>query len=204
MTQPKTCTKCGQRNVRKAYHVNCTECALKLRCCAKCNKSADEVNILPPEPSTAEQMKLDSEMSLLIKKLPERKRRTFLRYMKKGKKKDKEEGEAGDADGDGEDSDPEIDSDEGEGENEGQEAVATTKAKKDTIPYSKEELLKKLEQMKLALENDDEDFDEDDDFFASDYDDEDDSGEEEEEETDEEEEEKPVKKGVTFDKGVKK
>lgn len=122
--------------------------------------------------------------------------------MKKGKKKDKEEGEAGDAADDGEDSsDPEVDSDEGEGNNHGQEStVAPTKAKKDTIPYSKEELLKKLEQMKLALENgeeDFEDFDDDDDFFGSDYDD---SGEEEEEE----EEEKPVKKGVTFDKGVKK
>lgn len=183
---------------------------MKLRCCAKCNKSADDVNILPPEPTPQEQMKLDQEMQLLIKKLPERKRRTFLRYMKKGKKKQKEgEGEEG-QNGDG-DSDPEVDSEGDEEEANKTEVVEPVeKVKEKTIPYTKEELLLKLEQMKLALEND---ADFEDDFFGSDFDEEEDEDDfddedgEEEEEDDSEEEEKPVdvkKKGVTFENGVKK
>lgn len=47
--------------------------------------SADKVNIEPPDKSPEEQVQLKVEMERLIKSLPERKRRTFLRYMKKGK-----------------------------------------------------------------------------------------------------------------------
>lgn len=47
-------------------------------------KSADAVNIEPPEATPEEQLQLKVEMDRLIKSLPERKRRTFLRYMKKG------------------------------------------------------------------------------------------------------------------------
>lgn len=187
-----------------------------MRCCAKCNKSADEVQILPPEPSPQEQMRLDQEMQLLIKKLPERKRRTFLRYMKKGKKKQREEGEEEDEGKNGEDgdSDPDIDSDSNDGEVEkvaaAAEEVAVEKPKEKTIPYTKEELLKKLAQMKLALEND-EDFE--DDFFGSEFEDDDDEEDDDDlgdfdSEVDSEEEEETVaeqkKKGVTFEKGVKK
>lgn len=69
----------------KAYHVCCKECAKKERICAKCLQSADQVNIEPPEATPGEQVQLKVEMDRLIKSLPERKRRTFLRYMKKGK-----------------------------------------------------------------------------------------------------------------------
>lgn len=43
------------------------------------------VAIEPPEPTPEEQLQLKVEMDRLIKSLPERKRRTFLRFMKKGK-----------------------------------------------------------------------------------------------------------------------
>lgn len=77
--------RCGNRTVTKAYHVCCKECAKKERCCAKCLTSADKVNIEPAEASPQEEQLLKVEMDRLIKSLPERKRRTFLRYMKKGK-----------------------------------------------------------------------------------------------------------------------
>lgn len=50
--------------------------------------SADKVTIEPPGPTPEEQVQLKVEMDRLIKSLPERKRRTFLRYMKKGKEVD--------------------------------------------------------------------------------------------------------------------
>lgn len=43
------------------------------------------MSIEPPEKTPQEQQELKVEMERLIKSLPERKRRTFLRYMKKGK-----------------------------------------------------------------------------------------------------------------------
>lgn len=82
--------RCGNRTVTKAYHVCCKECAKKERCCAKCLTSADKVNIEPPEKTPEEQVQLKVEMDRLIKSLPERKRRTFLRYMNKGKEVDGE------------------------------------------------------------------------------------------------------------------
>lgn len=85
LSQAKTCIKCSNRTVKKAYHVICRDCAVKARICAKCLKSASEVNIEPPGPTEQEQIQLKVEMERLIDSLPERKRRTFLRYMKKGK-----------------------------------------------------------------------------------------------------------------------
>lgn len=82
--------RCGNRTVTKAYHVCCKECAKRERVCAKCLTSADRVNIEPPEKTPEEQLQLKVEMERLIKSLPERKRRTFLRYMNKGKEIDSE------------------------------------------------------------------------------------------------------------------
>lgn len=78
--------RCSQRTVTKAYHVCCKSCAQKERICAKCLTSADKVEIEPPGPSPEEQVQLQVEMDRLIKSLSERKRRTFLRFMKKGQK----------------------------------------------------------------------------------------------------------------------
>lgn len=80
--------RCGNRTVKKAYHVVCHDCARRDRVCAKCLTSADKVTIEPPGPTPAEEQHLKVEMDRLIKSLPERKRRTFLRYMKKGKEID--------------------------------------------------------------------------------------------------------------------
>ncbi|XP_052893612.1 nucleolar transcription factor 1 [Anopheles moucheti] len=151
LTQPKSCSKCGERKVKRAYHVICRECALASRCCAKCLKSADEASIIPPEPTEQEQVKLKAEMDQLIKSLPERKRRTFLRYMNRGQKK-KQKGAGAE----------QYDSD--EDENEGRKRKPNVE-----MPRTREELLEKIEQLKLASGKDDEIEDGDDeDGFSSD------------------------------------
>ncbi|XP_052865121.1 uncharacterized protein C9orf85 homolog [Anopheles cruzii] len=138
LTQPKSCNKCGERKVKRAYHEICRECALSSRCCAKCLKSADDASIIPPEPSPEEQVKLKAEMDQLIKSLPERKRRTFLRYMNRGKKKQRN-GAA--------DSDSDTDAG-GDGRRKKPDAA---------VLRTREELMEKFEQLKLASGKQEED-----------------------------------------------
>lgn len=76
LTQPKTCVKCNQKNIKQAYHCMCSECSRKHELCAKCCKPKEIVQVQPDE---KEQLKLDLELKQLLQSLPERKRRTFLR-----------------------------------------------------------------------------------------------------------------------------
>ncbi|KAH8397468.1 hypothetical protein KR222_006391, partial [Zaprionus bogoriensis] len=145
LTQAKTCARCQQRTVRKAYHVICRDCAVKDHVCAKCLKSADEVEIEAPEPTPQEEQQLQVEMDRLIKSFSERKRRAFLRFMNKGRKKDEQEAEPLD------------------------EEAKEAQEKATRVRHTREELLEKIKQLNLAEEGDDDDFDDDDD------DDEDDS-----------------------------
>uniref|UniRef100_A0A1L8DBG7 Uncharacterized protein n=1 Tax=Nyssomyia neivai TaxID=330878 RepID=A0A1L8DBG7_9DIPT len=150
LSQPKTCIKCGNRCVKKAYHVMCRECALKLKVCAKCNKSPEDGGIVAPEPTPREQMRLDAEMQQMVKRLTERKRRTFLRFMKKGKKKDKEVPEEASA--------------------EDAPAEEAEIPVPDTIPHTREELLDKIQSLNLSADDEfsGSDFDDDDEFDDSD------------------------------------
>ncbi|XP_055298622.1 uncharacterized protein C9orf85 homolog [Sitodiplosis mosellana] len=164
LSQAKTCVKCGNRTVTKAYHVCCKECAKREKVCAKCLKSGDQVNIEPPEKTPEEQQQLKVEMDRLIKSLPERKRRTFLRYMNKGKEIDGENGVEEQAD----------DKKEGATEN----GVETAK-KKTFVPHNRADLLSKIESLKLADDEGDDDFsfgesDDGSDFEGSEFDDDDD------------------------------
>lgn len=143
LSQAKTCIKCGNRTVKKAYHVACKDCAKKEKICAKCLKSAEVVTIEPPEPTPEEQLQLKVEMDRLIKSLPERKRRTFLRFMKKGKEVEKD----GDEDGSKVNDESEV-----------KETVR--------IPHSRADLLNKFESLKLTEDSDEDgDYDEDDSDF---------------------------------------
>lgn len=54
------------------------------------------MNIIPPDATPEEALQLKVEMEKMVKMLPERKRRTFLRYMKKGKESETAEKEDGD------------------------------------------------------------------------------------------------------------
>jgi hypothetical protein len=106
--------------------------------CAKCLQTEEEgqVKLIEPEPTEQERQKLDIEMQHLIKSLSERKRRTFLRFMR-GKKKNKRRNQ-----------------DEDELEEENDEPVVRTK----------EELLEKLEKLKVDDNKQDHD-----DFYDSDF-----------------------------------
>ncbi|CAH1954108.1 unnamed protein product [Acanthoscelides obtectus] len=96
LSQPKTCVKCGLKTVKQAYHVMCTDCGKKLETCTKCCQKKE---IVPAPPSKDEQIKLDNEMKDLLQSLPERRRRTFLRYMDKlGKQKKQDDEEPKDKD----------------------------------------------------------------------------------------------------------
>lgn len=78
----------SQTSLILAYHVLCRDCAIAVKQCAKCLKSDSEVEIIPPGPTAEEKLRMDIEMKALIRSLPERKRRTFMRFMN-GKKKRK-------------------------------------------------------------------------------------------------------------------
>lgn len=90
LTQPKKCVKCDQRTVKQAYHVMCSDCGQKLGVCTKCCQAKE---VIPAPVTQQEQLKLDAEMKTLLLSLPERKRRTFLRYMNRKDKGDDEKEE---------------------------------------------------------------------------------------------------------------
>ncbi|CAO1390508.1 unnamed protein product [Diamesa serratosioi] len=131
LTQPKSCNKCQQRTVKKAYHVICRNCAIEHRQCAKCLKTEEQVLeegkiLIPAEPTPEERLKLKIEMQTLIKYLPERKRRTFLRFMNKDKKKKNKE------------------------EDEEADDVEEEKPEEPKVYRTREELLEKIEKLKIT------------------------------------------------------
>lgn len=75
---PSKCIKCEQKSVKHAYHNMCLPCAKEFEVCPKCGEKSD---IVEGTPSKEESVKLDRELQILLKELPERKRRTFIRYM---------------------------------------------------------------------------------------------------------------------------
>lgn len=75
---PAKCTKCEQKTVKHSYHTVCLPCAKQQEICPKCGLKNE---IVEGKPSKEEQIKLDAELQALLKTLPERKRRTFLRYI---------------------------------------------------------------------------------------------------------------------------
>lgn len=77
---PAKCRKCEQKTVKHAYHNICLPCAKQEKVCPKCCKKED---IVEGKPTEKEQMKLDVELSALLKTMPERKRRTLFRYVNK-------------------------------------------------------------------------------------------------------------------------
>lgn len=81
MKAPKKCTKCEQKTVKSTYHIMCIPCAEKEKVCPKCGKLEEIVSKTEPD-----QQKLESELQNLVSGLPERKRRTFLRFISRKEK----------------------------------------------------------------------------------------------------------------------
>jgi hypothetical protein len=107
----------------------CRDCAIANKQCAKCLKTEGEVDIIPPEPTDEEKLKLRIEMKAMIKSLSERKRRTFLRFMngRKRRTKDCDEDENGE--------------------------LQQEKEKEPALIRTREELLQKIEKLKLGGED---------------------------------------------------
>lgn len=80
ISQPAKCTKCSEKRIKSAYHILCLPCVRETGSCAKCGQKEDIVN--EPAPSKAESDRIAAELQQEVKALPERKRRTFLRYLR--------------------------------------------------------------------------------------------------------------------------
>lgn len=141
--KPKSHNKCScnQRTVKKAYHVACKDCARKERCCAKCLQSAEQVDIVPAVPTPREEQRLKVEMDRLIKSLPERKRRTFVRFMKKGK--ETEDGAEAAA------AVPETSDETGADDD-------ALPVRRKRVPHSRADLLNKIEALRIAEDDENE------------------------------------------------
>ncbi|CDS36984.1 protein of unknown function DUF2039 [Echinococcus multilocularis] len=48
LTKPRTCVRCGQRSVKRAYFTTCELCISALNTCGKCGQ---EINAVPPLPA---------------------------------------------------------------------------------------------------------------------------------------------------------
>ncbi|PSN47859.1 Uncharacterized protein C0J52_01278 [Blattella germanica] len=78
---PKTCIRCQQKTVKHSYHTICSTCAGKLNVCPKCGK--DDPNSADGSTDYSNQLQDFASVQKLLKSLPERKRRTILRCIKK-------------------------------------------------------------------------------------------------------------------------
>lgn len=76
---PSKCVKCEEKCVKYAYHTMCGPCAKEKKVCPKCGAKAELVASSKTTPQ--EQVKLDAELQAMLKALPERRRRTFIRFM---------------------------------------------------------------------------------------------------------------------------
>jgi len=76
-----TCVVCHQKNVKHAYHTLCTECSTKANVCPKCGKA--ETLVVPSAASFDESILKSGEIKESLKSLPERRRRTFMRFVEK-------------------------------------------------------------------------------------------------------------------------
>ncbi|XP_013195419.2 uncharacterized protein C9orf85 homolog [Amyelois transitella] len=76
LTAPRKCVGCEQKAIKYAYHLLCTKCVTEKNVCAKCCKP---VEIEEKDVTTQG----DTDIQQLLKGLPERKRRSLLRYINK-------------------------------------------------------------------------------------------------------------------------
>ncbi|XP_026764517.1 uncharacterized protein C9orf85 homolog [Galleria mellonella] len=75
LTAPRKCVDCEQKSIKYAYHLLCSNCALKKTVCAKCCKPFDD--------QIKEEINEDKTIQQMLKGLPERKRRSIIRYINK-------------------------------------------------------------------------------------------------------------------------
>jgi len=80
LTVPGKCVECLQKTVKHNYHIRCGPCVVKVGKCAKCGENtSDFVNA--PAAGQTEVARQEADFQRDLKSLPERKRRTFMRYL---------------------------------------------------------------------------------------------------------------------------
>ncbi len=77
---PATCRRCHQKRIKSAYHTLCSSCVEELSACAKCGEKESEV-VNAPAPTQQQLDRAEAELQKLLKKLPERRRRTAVRKL---------------------------------------------------------------------------------------------------------------------------
>ncbi|XP_076288906.1 uncharacterized protein LOC143213173 [Lasioglossum baleicum] len=143
---PSKCIKCAQKSVKQAYHNICSPCAKENKVCSKCGAQSE---IIEGKPSKEESMKLDAELQNLLKELPERKRRTFIRYMNRNAANKKNNSR--------------TNNHRSKCESEQNESTEERKDEPDAVSISKDDLLLKLKLLVVKNDDDDEnDFEHDD------------------------------------------
>lgn len=85
LTQPAKCVRCSEKRIKMAYHQYCGPCVRETGGCAKCGQTEVEV-VNKPQPTPAESARMEAEFQKELKLLPERKRRTFMRYLQQQEK----------------------------------------------------------------------------------------------------------------------
>ncbi|PVV04144.1 hypothetical protein BB560_001361 [Smittium megazygosporum] len=83
LTTAAKCVSCQQKNVKKAYHVLCDDCASKKNVCAKCMENKEifvEEKKSSEEQEAAEQQEIEQKLQYFR----ERERRSYLRKLERG------------------------------------------------------------------------------------------------------------------------
>ncbi|PRP87559.1 hypothetical protein PROFUN_04586 [Planoprotostelium fungivorum] len=92
------CCNCNQKNIKRAYHILCTQCARDLKVCAKCK----ETKKLVKEIKTKEEIEAEERLAdATVKAMSERERRSFFRKLERGQLNGDEEGGANEGDANG-------------------------------------------------------------------------------------------------------
>ena len=79
LTVPKKCVFCEKKNIKTAYHIVCMDCGKEKNICTKCQTKDETIQRQNSKSINSEITQLEAE----LKYLPERKRRTVLRVLKK-------------------------------------------------------------------------------------------------------------------------
>ncbi|XP_034231649.1 uncharacterized protein C9orf85 homolog [Thrips palmi] len=185
MKFPSTCVKCLEKCVKHAYHTMCSPCANKLGVCPKCGKAEE---LVQPVPTAEERLKLDLEMQAMLKSLPERKRRTFLRFLEKGKKKARK--------------DRKKSEDDANAKSDEQDTLPREDGEEDDTKKTTHDLMAFLQRLKLSCKDGDDmddfdDFGDSDDSFEDSENEEDGDGDDDEDDSDDDDDEIEGKGGVT-------
>lgn len=81
LKQPTTCNKCSEKRVKSAYQTICVPCVDRLKVCAKCGVDVKHETITTS--NSPNETILLAQIQVEVRRLPERKRRAFLRYLQK-------------------------------------------------------------------------------------------------------------------------